>query len=146
MTIYEKLGEALNVELTDDYKLNATDLEISTWNTADGYEVHIITEDPTALDWEYDVYYYEPSFDNVLDRIKELQAGSVVYLCDFEQYLPEYEVRDWLAEHYDDEIDEDEEPDVVEDKSGVEMLLDLAEERTNVEILQNISKLNRYDG
>ncbi len=146
MTIYEKLGEALNVELTDDYKLYATDLEISTWNTADGYELHIITEDPTALDWEYDVYYYEPSFDNVLDRIKELQAGSVVYLCDFEQYLPEDEVRDWLAEHYDDEIDEDEEPDVVEDKSGVEMLLDLAEERTNVEILQNISKLNKYDG
>ena len=147
MTIYEKLGEALNVELTDDYKLNATDLEISTWNTADGYELHIITEDPRNIDWEYDVYYYEPSFDNVLDRIKELDAGSTVYLCDFEQYLPEYEVKDWLAEHYDDdEIDEDEEPDVVEDKSGVEMLLDLAEERTNVEILQNISKLNKYDG
>ena len=125
MSIYEKLGEALNVELTDDYKLYGTDLEISTWNTADGYELHVITEDPRELDWEYDVYYYEPSFTTVLERIKELPAGSTVYLCDFEQYLPEDEVIEFLEE-WDVNWRED--------------------TRTNVEILQNISKLNRYDG
>jgi hypothetical protein len=130
MNIYEKLGEALNVELTDDYKLNATDLEISTWNTADGYEVHIMTEDPRELNWEYDVYYYEPSFDEVIARIKELPEGSTVYLCDYEQYLPEYEVKDWLAEHYDDEDEEDEEED----------------NRSTVEILQDLSNYTRHDG
>ena len=127
MNIYEKLGEALNVELTDDYKLHATDLEISTWNTADGYEVHIMTEDPTQLDWEYDVYYYEPSFDEVMARIKELQSGSTVYLCDYEQYLPECEVKDWLAEHYDNEDEEE-------------------DNRSTVEILQDLSNYTRHDG
>lgn len=126
MNIYKKLGEALNVELTDDYKLNATDLEISTWNTADGYEVHIMTEDPRQLNWEYDVYYYEPSFDEVMARIKELDSGSTVYISDFDQYLPEYEVKDWIAEHYDDEFEED--------------------DRSNVEILQNLSNYTRHDG
>ena len=127
MNIYEKLGEALNVELTDDYKLNATDLEISTWNTADGYEVHIMTEDSRQLNWEYDVYYYEPSFDEVMARIKDLPSGSTVYLCDYEQYLPEYEVKDWLAEHYDDEDKEE-------------------DNRSTVEILQDLSNYTRHDG
>ena len=33
MNIHEKLGEALNVKLTDDYR-GAVSLEIGTWNTA----------------------------------------------------------------------------------------------------------------
>ena len=41
MDIYEKLGEALNVKLSDDYR-GTPSLEIGTWNTADGYELHVI--------------------------------------------------------------------------------------------------------
>jgi|TARA_B100001093_G_scaffold92836_1_gene84984 hypothetical protein len=92
----EKLADALNVEITDDYKLNATDMEISEWNTADSYEVFVITEDPKNLNWEYDVYYYEPSFDTIIERMKELPSGSTVYVSDYDKYLDETDVNDWL--------------------------------------------------
>ena len=104
MNTYEKLGEALNVKLTDDYR-GAVSLEIGTWNTADGYEVHVMSNDPQHLNWEYDVYYYEPSFEEIIDRIKETAENesydgdpAVVWVCDFEQYLPEGEVQDYLEE------------------------------------------------
>ena len=45
MGVYDKLAKALNVELTNDYREGAMDLEIGTWNTADGYEMHVITSD-----------------------------------------------------------------------------------------------------
>ena len=64
-----------------------------------------MTNDAQHLDWEYDVYYYEPSFEDVIDRIKETADNesydgdpATVWLCDFEQYLPEYEVNDYLEE------------------------------------------------
>ena len=104
MDIYEKLGEALNVKLTDDYR-SAVSLEIGMWNTADGYEVHVMSNDPQHLNWEYDVYYYEPSFEEIIDRIKETAENesydgdpAVVWLADFDQYLPEGEVQDYLEE------------------------------------------------
>jgi hypothetical protein len=104
MDIYEKLGEALNVNLTDDYR-GTPNLEIGTWNTADGSELHVMSNDPRQLDWEYDVYYYEPSFEDVIDRIKETADNesydgdpAVIWIADFEQYLPEGEVQDYLEE------------------------------------------------
>ena len=104
MNTYEKLGEALNVKLTDDYR-GRPDLEIGTWQTADNYELHEMANDPQHLNWEYDVYYYEPSFEDVIDRIKETADNNsydgdpaVVWLADFDQYLPEGEVEDYLEE------------------------------------------------
>jgi len=101
MSVYDKLAKELNVELTDDYRMNGIDLEIGTWNTADGYELHVITSDAHNLDWENDVYYYEPSFETVIDRIKEVSYDddvAVVFLADLDQYLPEYEVEDYLEQ------------------------------------------------
>jgi len=105
MNTYEKLGEALNVKLTDDYH-GRPDLEIGTWQTADGYELHVMTSDPQNINFEYDVYYYEPRFDDVIDRIKEFADDNVfgdddlpvIWLADFDQYLPEGEVQDYLEE------------------------------------------------
>ena len=87
MNVYEKLGEALNVKLTDDYR-GAVSLEIGTWNTADGYEVHVMSNDPQHLNWEYDVYYYEPSFEEIIDRIKET-AENESYDGEHEKPLPQ---------------------------------------------------------
>ena len=109
MSVYDKLAEALNVELTDDYRSGAMDLEIGTWNTADGYEVHVITSDAKNLEWEYDVYYYEPDFNTVIERIKDVSYPddkAVIFLADFDQYLPEYEVQDYLDELKDENEDE----------------------------------------
>ena len=110
MNVYDELSKVLNVKLTDDYRSNGMDLEIGTWNTADGYEVHVITSDPHNLDWEYDVYYYEPDFNTVINRIKDVSYDddvAVVWLADFEQYLPEYEVQDYLDELKDEDENED---------------------------------------
>lgn len=108
MDIYEKLGEALNVKLTDDYR-GRPNLEIGTWQTADGYDLHIMTNDHQHLSWEYDVYYYEPSFEDVIERIKETADNesydgdpAVIFLADFEQYLPEYETQDYLEQLNDE--------------------------------------------
>ena len=110
MNVYDELSKVLNVKLTDDYRGNGMDLEIGTWNTADGYEVHVITSDPHNLDWEYDVYYYEPDFNTVIDRIKDVSYDddvAVVFIADFDQYLPEYEVQDYLDELKDEDENED---------------------------------------
>ena len=99
----EKLAKLLNVaEITEDYKSN-TDLEISEWNTADGYSLHVMTQNPRQLDFEYDVYYYEPSFDQIIDRIKELDEDSIVYISDIESYLDDNEVQDYIDEHTEEE-------------------------------------------
>ena len=109
MNVYDELAKVLNVELTDDYRSYGMDLEIGTWNTADGYEVHVITSDPRQLEWEYDVYYYEPDFSTVIDRIKDVSYPddkAIIFLADFDQYLPEGEVQDYLDELKDENEDE----------------------------------------
>ena len=98
MNNYQKLAQLLDVaEITEDYK-GAPDLEIGSWYTADGYDVHVIANDPRNIDFEYDVYYYEPSFEEVIERIKQLDSDAKVYVSDFETYLPEYEVEAYIEE------------------------------------------------
>jgi hypothetical protein len=53
------------------------------------------------LDWENDVYYYQPSFDDIMSRIMELDADSKVYIDDIEEYLPEYEIERWINDNED---------------------------------------------
>jgi len=103
MNNIEKLAMLLGVaEITEDYK-TGVELEISEWNTADGYTLHVITQDARNLDFEYDVYYYEPSFDQIIDRIKELDKDSIVYISDIEIYLPDSEVQDYIDEHNEED-------------------------------------------
>jgi len=98
--IYTKLAEALNIyEFTEDYTSNAA-LQISEYMTADSYDIHVMTNDPRNIQFDYDVFYYTPSFSQIIDRIKELNdKDAVVYVSDFETYLPEYEVQDYIDEH-----------------------------------------------
>ena len=99
--IYTQLAKLLNVaQITDDYKhSNAHDLEISEWNTADNYNLHVMTSDVYAINFEYDVFYYQPNFTDIIDRIKELNnPDAVVFVSDLETYLPEYEVENYLEE------------------------------------------------
>ena len=98
MNNYQKLAKLLNVaEITEDYK-GAPDLEIGEWHTADSYAVHVIASDPRNIDFEYEVFYYEPSFNQVIDRIKQLDSDATVFVADFETYLPEYEVESYIEE------------------------------------------------
>ena len=103
MTAIEKLQEKLNIEINEMYNYNMYDLEVSTYNTADGYEIYVMNSTPfeNGLDWENDVYYYQPSFDDIMDRIMQLDAGSKVYVNDIEEYMPEYEIEKWINDNED---------------------------------------------
>lgn len=95
--LYQKLAKALDVkEITDNF-LETYDLSISSWGTADGYDVYVMTEDPRNLNFESDVFYYQPSFDEIIDRISD-NAGmdASVYIEDLYDLLPEGDVEDYL--------------------------------------------------
>ena len=79
------------------------DLEVSPYNTADGYEVYVINSTPfeNRLDWENDVFYYRPSFDDIMSRIMELDSGSTVYVSDIEDFMPDYEIEQWINDNED---------------------------------------------
>lgn len=95
--IYTQLAKVLNIaKFTEDYTPSA-DLQISEYITADNYDLHVITNEPIHIQWDTDVYYYQPSFDDIIERIKELWArDAVVYVDDLETYLPEYEVENYI--------------------------------------------------
>ena len=103
MTPIEKLQEKLNIEINETYKYGVYDLEVSTYNTADGYEVYVMNSTPfeNSLDWENDVFYYQPSFDDIMSRIMELDAGSTIYIDDIEEYMPDYEIEQWINNNED---------------------------------------------
>ena len=109
MDYYKLLQEKLNVTIESmsigfDY-----DLEVSTYYTADNYDIYVMTNDARNIDWENDVYYYEPSAETILYRIEELKdnGGAKVYIDNLEDLLPEDEIKSWLEDNYN--IDEDEE-------------------------------------
>lgn len=100
-----KLTELLEVAQITEFFNGKPDLEISEWITADGYDIHVMTNSPNNLDFEYDVYYYQPSFNQIVDRIKELDKDAIVYVSDIETYLPNYEIEEYIEQntHDDDE-------------------------------------------
>ena len=96
-----------DVKIADEsFGWNGGDLSISPWYTADDYEVHVMTNNETNVDWENDVYYYEPCFNDVMHRIVDTvaEAGPYarIYISDLETYLPEDEVLEWLEENKDE--------------------------------------------
>ena len=97
--IYTQLAKALNIaEFTEDYTPSA-DLQISEYMTADSYDVHVMTNDHIHMQWDMDVFYYQPNFTDIINRIKELyNSDAVVFVSDLETYLPEYEVENYLEE------------------------------------------------
>lgn len=103
MTAIEKLQEKLQIEIMDFNSNHVNyELEISMSMTADGYNVYVMTNDPYArLDWENDVYYYQPSFNDIMLRIMELDPGDKVYTDDIEEYFPDYEIEQWINDNED---------------------------------------------
>lgn len=105
MTAIEKLQQKLNITITEDYKYNGYDLEISTRTTADGYDVYIMKNTPydhdVDIDWENNIFYYQPSFDDIMSRILELNEFDEVYIYDIEEFMPEYEIEQWINDNED---------------------------------------------
>ena len=113
---YELLDEfqkAFGVEISENFTRN-TDLSIGTWNTADGYEVYVMNNGDYAsdLNFEYDVYYYQPSAYMILDRILEVANGydAKIYCDDIEMYFDdEQAIIDCLVDNFPDKYTDDDE-------------------------------------
>jgi hypothetical protein len=105
MTAIEKLQNKLNIKIDETYNHRMYDLEISTRTTADGYDVYVMKNTPydhdVDIDWENSIFYYPPSFNDIMDRIMELDTDSEVYIDDIEEYLPEYEIERWINDNED---------------------------------------------
>ena len=108
MDYYKLLQEKLGIQIDSDSMGHHYDLEISTYYTADNYDIYVMTNDASNIDFENDVYYYEPSAKDILYRIDETakNGGTHIYIDDPEERLPDDEIKEWLEDNYN--IDEDE--------------------------------------
>ena len=78
----------LDIEVKESYGGYA-DLYVFTKMSADGYDVHVVTEDDNNLDWENDVYMYQDGMDQpLIDKIMELSPGSLIY--DGDELITDY--------------------------------------------------------
>ena len=102
MTTLEKFQEEANIKFVE----HNGDIEIGTINTQDGYEVHYITADIRNLNFENEVFYYQPDFDAVMNAIDDLRfAGEEVSVAcyDVDDYFDEYDMLNYLESEMDEE-------------------------------------------
>ena len=113
-----EIEKASGISIGEDF-YNA-DLQLSTWSTADGYDVYVLMNGGRMSDmnWESDVYFYQPNLEDILDRLKDLDEGDQFYVDDVEEYFTDEETMiDYLIENYPDEYVEDE-IDIIIKESG----------------------------
>ena len=102
MTTLEKFQEVANIK----FVVYNGDIEIGTIMTQDGYDVHYITADIRNLNFENEVFYYQPDFDAVMNAIDDLRyAGEEVSVeCyDVDDYFDEYYMLDYLQSNMDED-------------------------------------------
>ena len=106
MTTLEKFQELANIKFVE----YDGDMEIGTLPTADGHDLHYIAADLHNLNWENEVYYYQPDFDRVMFAIDENRFNSeqlTIACYDIEDYFDEYYMLDFIQDNMDeDEFDE----------------------------------------
>lgn len=106
MTTIEKFQEVANIKFVE----SRGDFEIGTIQTADGYDLHYMTADILNLNFENEVYYYQPDFDKIMSYIEEHRVSDElleIEIWDVEDYFDEYYILDYLQVNMDeDEFDE----------------------------------------
>ena len=103
MTTLQKFQELAQINFVE----HNGDIEIGTLNTADGYETYYVTSDIRNLQFDSEVYYYQPDFDTIMKAIDDLRYLSKpvsVECYDIEDYFDEYYMLDYIS----DNVDEDE--------------------------------------
>ena len=102
MTTLQKFQEVANIKFVE---YNG-DIEIGTLLTADGYEIYYISADLRNLNFENEVYYYQPDFDTIMSAINEHRFNSeqlTVECYDIEDYFDEYYMLDYISDNVDEE-------------------------------------------
>jgi len=102
MTTLEKFQEVSKIYFVE----SGGDLGIGTLLTADGYDLHYISGDLRNLNWENEVYYYQPEFDAIMATIDEYRFNNetiAVQVYDLEDYFDEFYMLDWLQDNMDED-------------------------------------------
>jgi len=102
MTTLQKFQKLANITFVE----HNGDIEIGTLLTADGYDTHYITADIRNLNFENEVYYYQPDFDTIMSAIDEHRFNSehlTVECYDIEDYFDEYYMLDYISDNVDEE-------------------------------------------
>ena len=110
MTVLEKFQELANIKFVE----YDGDIEIDTLQTADGYDLHYITADIHNLNFENEVYYYQPDFDAIMSAIDDLRSlvytpkgtlGEIVTVAcyELEDYFDEYYMLDFISDNMDED-------------------------------------------
>ena len=101
--LWEAFCEDLGINITEDYHV---DLELGELSTADGYEIFYLGK-ANDLNYDSDLFYYRPSFDEIVERIKEYKSFDddiVEVACyDVDEWFDEYEVMDYLQSNLDED-------------------------------------------
>ena len=102
MTTLEKFQEVAKINFVE----HRGDIEIGTISTSDGYDIHYITSDISKLNFESEVFYYQPDFDTIMNAIEDLRyAGEQVNveIWDVDDYFDEYYMLDYLESNMDED-------------------------------------------
>ena len=102
MTTLEKFQELAQINFVE----HNGDIEIGTLQTADGYEVYYVAADLRNLNWESEIFYYQPDFDAIMNAIDDLRfAGEEVSVAcyDVDDYFDEYYMLDYIADNMDED-------------------------------------------
>ena len=102
MTTLQKFQEEAKINFVE----HNGDIEIGTINTADGYDLHYIAADLRNLNFENEIFYYQPDFDTIMNAIDDLRfAGEEVNVAcyDVDDYFDEYYMLDYLESNMDED-------------------------------------------
>lgn len=103
MTTLEKFQELAQINFVE----SNGDIEIGTIMTQDGYDVHYVASDLRNLNFESEIFYYQPDFDAIMNAIDDQRfAGEEITVAcyDVDDYFDEY----YMLEYISDNMDEDE--------------------------------------
>jgi hypothetical protein len=105
MTTLEKFQELAKINFVQSP--SDADIEIGELNTADGYELFYITQDVQNLQFDNEVYYYQPDFDAIMKEIdlaKRYDDQIMDVACfDIDEYFDEFMMLDYLASNMDED-------------------------------------------
>ena len=103
MTTLEKFQELAQINFVE----SNGDIEIGTIMTQDGYDVHYVASDLRNINFESEIFYYQPDFDAIMNAIDDQRfAGEEITVAcyDVDDYFDEY----YMLEYISDNMDEDE--------------------------------------
>lgn len=106
MTTLDKFQEVAKINFVGHHG----DIQLGEWMTRDGYDLYVVTQNPSNLDFENEVWYYKPGFDDIMSEINYLRPNGEpvdVEVYDVDEWFDEYDMLNYLESEMDeDEFDE----------------------------------------